>query len=319
MESEDDTMENALNAIKQNISRVLVGQEAVTDLLLTALLAGGHVLVEDVPGMGKTVMARALSRSLSAQFGRVQFTPDLLPSDVTGLNFFDQQQGQFVFSPGPVFCNILLADEINRATPRTQSSLLECMAEGTVTVDGVTRQLPPPFFVIATQNPVETLGTYPLPEAQLDRFLMRISMAPPTAEQEVAILERFQSAEPLEELSPVCSQEEILSLQKQAREIFVHKAMLNYIAALAQASRSMKGVELGVSPRGALALLRACQAYALVQGREFVTPEDVKAVAGPVIAHRLVISGMTGTAGQKQAAQDLLNSVTVPTEDWGNR
>ena len=309
-------MENCLQAVKDNIAKVLVGQERVTSLLLAALLAGGHVLLEDVPGMGKTVMARALAKSLDADFGRVQFTPDLLPTDVTGLNFFHQQKGEFVFNPGPVFCNILLADEINRATPRTQSSLLECMAEGQVTVDGVTRKLPPPFFVIATQNPIETLGTYPLPEAQLDRFLMRVSMAPPSQSQEVAILNRFMDAEPLEELAPVCGKEEVLALRQKARKLFVHPVLLDYIAAISQASRGRKGIELGISPRGTLAMLRAGQAYALVQGREFVTPEDVKAVGVPVLAHRLSVTGMGGTAPQVQAAEGLLGSVPVPTEEW---
>ncbi len=310
-------MENTLQQVKENIEKVLVGQGQTIDLLLTAILSGGHVLVEDVPGMGKTVLARSLAKSLSADFGRVQFTPDLLPTDVTGLNFFDQQRGEFVFSPGPVFCNILLADEINRATPRTQSSLLECMAEFQVTVDGVTRRLERPFFVIATQNPVETLGTYPLPEAQLDRFLMRISMQPPTREQQVTILERFRDDEPLDALEPVCTREQIVALQKQARGIHISRVLLGYIADLCEASHSLRNVELGISPRGALALLRACQSYALLQGREFVTPEDIKAVAPPVLAHRLSVSGASvSTEAQLQAVDGLLRSVAVPTEDW---
>ena len=310
-------MENILSAIRANIQTVLVGEERAASLLLTALIAGGHVLIEDVPGMGKTVLARSLAKSVDAAFGRVQFTPDLLPSDVTGLNFFDRKAGDFVFSPGPVFCSILLADEINRATPRTQSALLECMAEGQVTVDGVTRRLEPPFFVIATQNPVETLGTYPLPEAQLDRFLLRISMDMPTKAQERQILERFQDSEPLESLAPVCSKEQIVDLQAAARKVYIHPVLLDYMVDLAHASRQMRGVELGVSPRGTLALMRASQAKALVEGRQFVTPEDIKEVGVPVIAHRLAVSGMAGSSqAQKEAAASLLSSVALPTEDW---
>ena len=310
-------MENILSAIRANIQTVLVGEERAASLLLTALIAGGHVLIEDVPGMGKTVLARSLAKSVDAAFGRVQFTPDLLPSDVTGLNFFDRKAGDFVFSPGPVFCSILLADEINRATPRTQSALLECMAEGQVTVDGVTRRLEPPFFVIATQNPVETLGTYPLPEAQLDRFLLRISMDMPTKAQERQILERFQESEPLESLAPVCSKEQIVELQAAARKVYIHPALLDYMVDLAHASWQMRGVELGVSPRGTLALMRASQAKALVEGRQFVTPEDIKEVGVPVIAHRLAVSGMAGSSqAQKEAAASLLSSVALPTEDW---
>ena len=310
-------METGISAVLKNIEKVLIGQEHTARLLLTALLSGGQALVEDVPGMGKTVLARSLAKSVGVSFGRIQFTPDLLPSDVTGLNFFDQKKAEFVFSPGPVFCNILLADEINRATPRTQSSLLECMAEGQVTIDGVTRRLEAPFFVIATQNPVETLGTYPLPEAQLDRFVLRISMEPPTKEQEVAILERFWEQEPLETLEPVCSGEEILALQQKVRKNYVNKSLLEYMAAVSQASRSFRNVELGISPRGTLALLRASQAYALIQGRDFVTPEDVKAVAAPVLAHRLTVGGGAGSVqAQKQTVEELLRSVPVPTEKW---
>ena len=206
-----------ISSIRENIGKVMVGSEETIDLLLTALIAEGHVLIEDVPGMGKTVLAKSLAKSVSLEFNRIQFTPDLLPSDVTGLNYFDQKANDFVFSPGPAFCNLLLADEINRATPRTQSSLLECMGERQITVDGVTRPLSAPFFVIATQNPIETLGTYPLPEAQLDRFLMRISMASPTKEQERAILQRFMKEEPLETLQSVSTREDILSLQQKAK------------------------------------------------------------------------------------------------------
>lgn len=304
-------------AVKENIGRVMIGSASVIDLLLTATIADGHVLIEDVPGMGKTVLAKSLAKSVSARFSRIQFTPDLLPSDVTGLNYFNQKENEFIFSPGPAFCNILLADEINRATPRTQSSLLECMGERQITVDGETMQLEAPFFVIATQNPIETLGTYPLPEAQLDRFLMRISMEAPDKEQEKAILLRFMRDEPLETLGSVCTGADILELQRLAREIYVHPVLLDYLVSLTQATRDWPNVEMGVSPRGSLALLRAVRAFALVRGGTYVVPEDIKAVAVPVLAHRIQLSGSAGlVAAQKQVIADVLASVPLPTEDW---
>ena len=306
-----------ISAIQENIGKVMIGSQTVVRLLLTAFIADGHVLIEDVPGMGKTVLAKSLAKSVEAKFSRIQFTPDLLPGDVTGLNYFNQKENEFIFSPGPAFCNILLADEINRATPRTQSSLLECMGERQITVDGKTMRLEAPFFVIATQNPIETLGTYPLPEAQLDRFLMRISMDAPDKEQEKAILLRFMKDEPLETLGGVCTGADILELQRLAREIYVHPVLLDYIVALVQATRSWPNVEMGVSPRGSLALLRAVRAFALVRGGAYVVPEDIKAVAVPVLAHRIQLSGSAGlVAAQQQAVADVLASVPLPTEDW---
>lgn len=310
-------MEKIIELIKENIAKVIVGQEEVVRLLLTCVISEGHALIEDVPGMGKTVLARSLAKSISADFSRIQFTPDLLPSDVTGLNYFNQKLGEFVFKEGPAFCNILLADEINRATPRTQSSLLECMGEKQITVDGVTRSLKRPFFVIATQNPIETLGTYPLPEAQLDRFLMRISMKTPSQEDELAILNRFLKSEPLSELEAVCAGEDVVSLCEKSKQIYIHPLLMNYIVDIAQASRSFGNVEIGISPRGTLAVLRACRAYALVCGRGYVVPEDVKAIAVPVLAHRIQISGSLGSVrDQKRVIEEILSTVPVATEDW---
>ncbi len=318
-ENEVTLMETAslLSSIKENIGKVMIGSENVINLLLTAMVADGHVLIEDVPGMGKTVLAKSLAKSVSADFNRIQFTPDLLPSDVTGLNYFNQKENDFVFNPGPAFCNILLADEINRATPRTQSSLLECMGEHQITVDGETMKLAEPFFVIATQNPIETLGTYPLPEAQLDRFLMRISMEAPTKEQEKAILNRFMKDEPLESLGSICTGEDILELQRLAKDVYIHPILLDYMVDLVQATRNWPNVDMGVSPRGSLALLRAVRAYALLRGGEYVVPEDIKAVAVPVLAHRLQLSGSAGMVeAQKQVIESILSSLPLPTEDW---
>ena len=309
-----------LQTIKDNMKKVMIGNEGTIDLLLTALLADGHILLEDVPGTGKTVMAKTLARSIDAQFGRIQFTPDLLPSDVVGLSRLDPKTGEFVFAKGPAFCNILLADEINRATPKTQSSLLECMAEHQITVDGVTHRLQNPFFVIATQNSLESLGTFPLPEAQMDRFLMQLSMETLDAEKELALVNRFMSEEPLATISSVCSAADITRLQKQCREIYVHPELLDYIIRLVQATRNHSKVVSGVSPRGTLAFLRASQAFAMVRERDFVIPEDIKAVAVPVLAHRMIMNvSFDASSAARSAITELLNSVTVPTEDWTKR
>ena len=306
-----------LSAVKGNIAKVIVGKDETVELLLTALCCGGHVLLEDMPGTGKTMLAKTLSRSIGGAFRRIQFTPDLLPSDVTGLNYFNQKEGGFVFRAGPVFCNILLADEINRATPRTQSSLLECMEERQVTVDGETRKLQAPFLVIATQNPIETAGTFPLPEAQLDRFLMMLSMGLPTREEEIAILDRFLKDSPLEELEPVCTVDELLALQALRKEVYVHPVLMGYIADLTQATRSTEVAVLGVSPRGSLALLNAARAIAMLHGRAFVAPEDVKRVAVPVLAHRITLThGSFDRTGGEKLIQGILGAVPVPTERW---
>ena len=310
-------MKDTLKIIKENIAKVMVGQSEVIDLLLTAMVAEGHVLIEDVPGMGKTVLATSLSKSVGASFNRIQFTPDMLPSDVTGLNYFNQKVSEFVFKEGPAFCNILLADEINRATPRTQSSLLECMAEKQITVDGVTRPLARPFFDIATHNPIETLGTYPLPEAQMDRFLMRISMETPSKEDELNILNRFLKAEPLKELQPVCTAEDIVALSEESKDVYVHPVLMKYIVDIAHTSRDARNVATGISPRGSLALLRACRAYAMVKGRDYVVPEDIKSIAVPVLAHRIVINGSISTISeQKKIIENILNVTPLTTEDW---
>lgn len=307
---------SAATLLRQNIQKVIVGKDEVIDLALIALLCEGHLLLEDVPGTGKTTLAKTIASSLGCTFQRIQFTPDLLPSDVTGVYFYNQKEQEFVFRPGPIFSQVLLADEINRATPRTQSSLLEAMQERQVTVDIATHRLPPPFLVMATQNPIELEGTFPLPEAQLDRFLMKIAIGYPSEVQENEILLRFEREDPLETLAAVINPAEILEMQNAVRQVRVEESVRNYIVNVCRRTRTHEDIELGASPRATMALYRTCQALAAMHARDFVIPDDVKQMAPPVLTHRLVVSPQTRLRGRRpeEVVREVVHTVPVPVE-----
>ncbi len=316
-----DDMQQVAEQVAANVEQVIIGKRRAVDLVLIALMCRGHVLLEDVPGVGKTVLAKSIARSIGCSFKRIQFTPDLLPSDVTGVSIYNQANGEFEYRPGPVVAQVVLADEINRATPKTQSALLESMEEKQLTVDGVTHPLPQPFIVLATQNPIEYEGTFPLPEAQLDRFLLRISLGYPEKTDELVILERQRKQHPIDTLAQVLSVESLMQMQEQVKDIYVDDLIKDYIVSLVIATRHHEDVYLGASPRGSLSLYRASQAHAAIRGRDYVTPDDVKALAEPVLGHRLIINPAARIRNIQASAviNDILGAVPVPGGRPGRR
>jgi MoxR-like ATPase len=313
MQSVQD-LATAVQRIVGNVERVIVGKAEPVAFSLIAVICNGHILIEDVPGVGKTVLTKAIARSIGCSFKRIQFTPDLLPSDVTGVSIYNQKVGDFEFRPGPIMSQIVLADEVNRATPKTQSALLEAMEEGQMTVDGVTYHLPQPFMVMATQNPIEYEGTFPLPEAQLDRFMMNISLGYPKAEDEVNILNSHQHHHPLEDLTQIMTAEELVYIQQQVKNVHVDASILEYIVAIANATRNHQNIYLGVSPRGSLALFRAGQALAAMRGRSYVIPDDIKLLVKPTLAHRIIVtpSARVRSISSSTLLEEILQTVPVP-------
>lgn len=306
--------------LKTNISRVIVGKEKIIDLLMVAILSNGHVLLEDMPGMGKTMLAKTLAKSIGGTFKRIQFTPDVLPSDVTGINLYNPKEQMFELRVGPVQANVLLADEINRATPRTQSALLEAMEERQVTIDGQTIQLPDPFLTIATQNPVETQGTFPLPEAQMDRFLLKLSLGYPTLEEEQKMIQRFKTEQPLDTLQPVIELSDIKRIQEEIKRVYISPDVELYLLSIVRATREHEQIEAGVSPRGTLALMRAAQAKAYLDGRDFVRPDDIKSLAPSVLAHRFILTlDAQLHFTEKQLLEQILEQVKAPLEEVEER